>query len=1137
MHTNEGSKKSIKTKVVTQVSTFIAFILMIAFGFIAYLSIVNFQARAKLSLEHKTNKVFNILEQRLEYLQENTELLAKNELLINAYIDQSDRDQYLPALIENFKEGKYLTLFSLVDFNGRVIFQSHNAPINITQEVNLALNLAKTVTLFSLETQSLLIIVPIKYYGATQGAIIAAYDIKTLIALYSQANRDFVTKLFYKQTLFFSNYSDHEYYTYLATPKAEHTILKNLDFSLEMGIEKSSYLAPLKRQLFYLGLLALSILALGTWVSLYLATSITSPILKLYRKVKQISTEVNKREYTPLGTQDELESLGYAFYDKTKEIDELNASLHSKVMEQLRLMEVAINNVKDAIYLADESGALIYVNEGASFQLGHTLEELLSMSVFDVDTKVDQLQWRHIWQELQKIGHKKMESIHQRKNDTTFEVEIDAYFIIYNNQGYNLGLVRDVSERNALQNALKEERNRFALAVEGAQDGLWDWNLLSDEVYLTPRFETMLGYEVGELPQNVDAWFALLHPEDKAKTMHAVQKYLQGRGDDNFQAQFRLRNQDSSWRWIMGRGKAQFDDNGKAIRFVGFNTDITEQIEYNEKLDYTAKHDLLTHLPNRVLFTELLMQAMHGCDRHNNNLALLFIDLDGFKDINDKYGHDVGDKVLSVVAKRMKDILRSSDVVARLGGDEFVIIVTDLKNQNEVAPTLNRLLETLGASFQIAQTSLQVSASIGVSFYPQSEEVGTEVLLRQADQAMYSAKLAGKNQYQFFNIEAMQGLKEQQLFVQSLRSAIQNDELVLHYQPKMDMLNNRVIGFEVLLRWMHPERGMLYPDSFLDIVASDATIIKDIGEWVFENAFMQLNHWLEEGLSLELSINVSSYEIQQKNFIPFLEALLRRHPNVEPHMIQLELLETAAFDNFEYTQITLRQCKALGFSIAIDDFGTGYASLSYLKQLPVDTLKIDKSFVIDLLETTTSLSIVEASIGLARAFGYNVIAEGVESEEHGKVLLQLGCLMAQGYAINRAMPATSVKNWLDEWKGYPLWQSIKPLDTPALTLLYTSIEHRNWVRTIEMYLLGKTNDLPSLKSSKCHLGHWIREYATPQQRKHPEFRQLSQMHEELHTYAETLLHTTKEEYSMDIEHLKKSRNSILKKLEILLHVG
>ncbi|MCX6075350.1 MAG: EAL domain-containing protein [Campylobacterales bacterium] len=584
---------------------------------------------------------------------------------------------------------------------------------------------------------------------------------------------------------------------------------------------------------------------------------------------------------------------------------------------------------------------------------------------------------------------------------------------------WNRRLIKEIKRSKKLETSLQEERNRFALAIEGTQDGLWDWNLQTDDFLLSERFETMLGYTKGELSKNIETWLKLLHPDDKEQALKIVQEYIDTKGKGTYENHFRLRAKDGSWRSILGRGKAQFSADGTPLQFVGFNSDISHQLEFQEKLSHTAKHDSLTNLPNRFLLSELLTHAMHSVKRNNQFLALFFIDLDGFKEINDTYGHEAGDEVLSVLAQRMSQLVREGDIVSRLGGDEFVIVATELKNSNEVTPLLHRLLSDLSSNILYNENSMHVSASIGVSFYPQRDDIGNEALLRQADQAMYHAKLLGKNQFKIFDLEATQELKEQQQQISNLQEAIKTEQLVLYYQPKVNMRDNKIVGFEALLRWNHPQKGLLYPDIFLPLVEHDQSSMIELGRWVFEHAFSQLESLHLNDFDITLSINVSSYEVQQPNFSAYLKKLFAKHPDIKPNTVEIELLETAAFDNFEVTSKTLRECQELGVSIAIDDFGTGYASLHYLKTLPMNTLKIDKSFVIDLLSSCNNLSIVEASIGLARAFGCHAVAEGVESEDHGKILLQLGCDIAQGYAIAKAMPAEEIINWMKSWRGFP----------------------------------------------------------------------------------------------------------------------
>lgn len=693
-----------------------------------------------------------------------------------------------------------------------------------------------------------------------------------------------------------------------------------------------------------------------------------------------------------------------------------------------------------------------------------------------------------------------------------------------------VGTYSDLTDEKILQINLEKERNRFVLAIEGANDGLWDWDLLSGQLILSERFENMLGYDAGELSSFLSSWFSLLHPEDAFRTEKAVNNYLEKEQQGSFECRFRLRKKDGSWCWVLGRGKAQFSLDGKALRFVGFNTDITDQIEYQNKLDHSAKHDALTHLPNRFLLSELLTQSMNSVKRRKKIMALLFVDLDGFKAINDNYGHDVGDDVLVMVTSRMKKDIRSTDIVARIGGDEFVIVFSDLNNSSEIVPLVNKLLRDLAADLQIKEIVTQVTASIGISFYPQKDNIGNEVLLRQADQAMYSAKLAGKNQYQFYKLEENQELKEHQQKLSVLVTALQKEQFVLCYQPKVDMSKGKVIGFEALLRWNHPEHGIMYPDSFLNIVNEDPNYMNKLGQWVFKTAVLQLEKWVAIGHRFCISINVNAHELQYQGYLEFIKKTLNEHPNIAPEMIELELLETAAFDNFEAISDILRECQKIGLSIAIDDFGTGYASLHYLNALPFNTLKIDKSFVIGLFDGNNNISIIEAVIGLAHAFNANVIAEGVESIEQGNILLQLGCNLAQGYVISEAIPANAVENWLLSWHGNQQWKTTQVIDNEARELLFFAVEHIVWLNNIRLFIENKSLKLPSLDSQKCLLGRWLHSSGCERHEDSPNFKKLERLHNHLHEDVDHVLQMSDKDKSSEIQMLYAINGELLNTL-------
>jgi diguanylate cyclase (GGDEF)-like protein len=440
-------------------------------------------------------------------------------------------------------------------------------------------------------------------------------------------------------------------------------------------------------------------------------------------------------------------------------------------------------------------------------------------------------------------------------------------------------------------------------------------------------------------------------------------------------------------------------------------------------LKLAAHYDLLTNLPNRVLLTERLSQAMKHCQRRNQSLAVAYMDLDGFKAVNDRHGHNVGDELLAEVAKRMREALREGDTLARIGGDEFIAVMVDLENIEDSEPALKRLLKAAADPVYLGGAVIQVSTSIGVSLYPQ-DHVDAGLLMRHADQAMYVAKQAGKNRYHFFDTAQDNTNKTQWKSIDDIRSALDRREFLLHYQPKVNMHTSEVIGVEALIRWQHPLRGLVPPLDFLPAIEGHCVSL-ELGEWVIDTALSQINQWRSIGLMLPISVNISAYQLQQGNFSTRLAALLAAHPEVNPHYLELEILETSVLSDIRQVFDTMSACHDLGVRFALDDFGTGYSSLTHIKRLPAYLIKIDQSFVRDMLEDVDDLAIVESVIGLAKTFKREVIAEGVETIEHGVALLELGCELAQGYGIARPMPSGNIPEWVSNWKADDSWQAYK----------------------------------------------------------------------------------------------------------------
>jgi diguanylate cyclase (GGDEF)-like protein/PAS domain S-box-containing protein len=461
------------------------------------------------------------------------------------------------------------------------------------------------------------------------------------------------------------------------------------------------------------------------------------------------------------------------------------------------------------------------------------------------------------------------------------------------------------------------------------------------------------------------------------------------------------------------------DTSGVVQHYVSLSTDITSMKAYQGQLERIAHYDSLTNLPNRVLLADHLKHDMLQCQRNNLTLAVAFLDLDDFKEVNDNHGHNLGDELLITVSQRMQKALREGDTLARIGGDEFIVVIADLQNVENSTPILESLLKAASDPVTVGDVEIQVSASIGVTLYPQDGS-DADQLMRHADQAMYSAKQAGKNCFRLFDTVLANASKVQLESIDNIISALKQHEFVLHYQPKVNMNTGAVIGVEALIRWQHPERGLVPPLEFLPIIEGH-TISLELGEWVIGTALEQIKQWQTIGMHLPISVNISGYQLQQGNFATRIAALLAAYPEVNPSYLELEILETSVLHDISQVSATMNACHKLGVRFALDDFGTGYSSLTHLRRLPAQLIKIDQTFVRDMLEDADDCAIVEGVIGLAKAFRRDVIAEGVETIAHGVALLQLGCELAQGYGIARPMLGTNIPQWISNWKADESW--------------------------------------------------------------------------------------------------------------------
>ena len=575
-------------------------------------------------------------------------------------------------------------------------------------------------------------------------------------------------------------------------------------------------------------------------------------------------------------------------------------------------------------------------------------------------------------------------------------------------ESFNEMLSQIESRECALNEALKSFRvseERYALAARGANDGLWDWNLISNEIYFSPRWDHMLGYNVSGVWSSPEEWFSKIHAGDRQQVRAAIAAHREGKTPE-FVTEYRMRHGSGHYIWTLSRGIAIRDSDGKAVRMAGSQTDITEG-----KIS-----DPLTHIPNRLYFLDRLQAAIEAVKEQGSRFAVLFLDLDRFKLVNDSLGHTAGDELLVDVAGRLRANIRTGprpgaqgqSVLARVGGDEFAILLTDIKSEAEPSIVAKRILERLSEPFLLEGRRMFVSASIGIALSSINET--PEDLLRNADTAMYHAKANGKARAEFFN-EAMRERVVSRVETEAgLRKAIDNEQLVLHYQPIISLSDHRVCGFEALVRWNHPDRGLIFPGEFIP-VAEESDLILLLGSWVLRESCRQMADWHRRFASVSpliINVNLSSRQLSDPRLIEDVERALSES-GLSPETLSIEVTESSLIGNVEQTRATLDRLKAMSVRLEIDDFGTGYSSLSYLQKLPFDTLKIDRSFVQDMSPGHDGADIVKAIIEMAHSLKLKVIAEGVETEEQASQLSALGCKFVQGFLFSKPVCADAAE--------------------------------------------------------------------------------------------------------------------------------
>lgn len=584
--------------------------------------------------------------------------------------------------------------------------------------------------------------------------------------------------------------------------------------------------------------------------------------------------------------------------------------------------------------------------------------------------------------------------------------------------------VHDITDRKRQEEQVREREELLSLTISAASLGLWDWDMERGTITGDSRWASMQGRTPGPIAQTSVRWTSAVAADDIDRITAEVARHA-ARPATPFDATWKVPAPHEGTRWVRNLGKiVSFGADGQPLRMLGVALDVTPQREQEVLLQKLAHFDALTGLPNRVLLARRLQECLDQAREHGTQLGVGYLDLDGFKPVNDRLGHGAGDRLLVMVAGRLTRALRPGDSVARLGGDEFVMLLPDLADTAECERLLGRVMENISAPYALDTERVLVTASIGYTVFP-LDEADADTLLRHADQAMYAAKQAGRNRFHQFDAAQERALVAQREQGKYLQEAIAGAQFILHLQPKVDMRSGAVVGAEALARWQHPERGLLAPGAFLPLLEGTELEI-GFGQWVVGAALDLLRRLNGHGLALPVSINISALHLQHPGFADWMAHRLAEHPDIDARQVEIEITESAALYDLSAVAATLTRLRELGVTVSLDDFGTGYSSLTYLRRLPMDTLKIDQSFVHGMMGDPGDLAIVQGVIGLARSFGYRVIAEGVETIEQGQMLQQLGCAQAQGYCIARPMAMEQFVDWAARWQTPAGWQRQRP---------------------------------------------------------------------------------------------------------------
>jgi diguanylate cyclase (GGDEF)-like protein/PAS domain S-box-containing protein len=876
----------------------------------------------------------------------------------------------------------------------------------------------------------------IRYYDAV-GNVLLDFGLSTLEPF--ESTDELVRTLYNQGTLFFASQPDRLVAGRTVSDGGETV------GAITIELARAPLLAKAATIQYQGALIALIIIGVGFLLAWLLSRSINEPLHELVQATRHIGRG-NLEHHIEINTQDELAELAQAFNEMTLKLQQtiarkgaileaapvgiLSFDLQGRIVEwnpTLRRMvglqdtDPANQSLLDLILLPvsilqslSEAG----LDEAPATFSTHNIETILSQEdgqELPVEVAIRRVPGNlpgdfiaiihdiSARKEAEKTIKLVQEALEARVMERTAELE-----------KANQALREQMDELEETEQALRESEEQYALATLGANDGLWDWDLRTDEVYFSERWKVILGQKDSEVEGVINEWFKRIHPEDLEQVKSDLSNHMKGL-TPHFENEHRMLHTNGEYLWVLTRGLAVRDEDENAYRMAGSLTDITAWKKAEKQLLHDAFHDALTGLPNRALFVDRLGQAIErNKRRREDNFAVLFLDLDRFKVINDSLGHTIGDRLLVAIARRLEVFLRTVDTVARIGGDEFVILLEDIRGPEDAKRVASRIQEELALPFFPNDHKVFTSVSIGIVLST-SEYDRPEDILRDADIAMYRAKAKGRARFEIFDTEMRAQAIARLELETDLRRAIGFQEFQVHYQPIVSLETNRIIGFEALVRWQHPDRGLIPPEEFI-YVAEETGLIIPIDWWVLRTACQQLADWQEAFPSdppLTISVNVSAKHFTNLDLVRQVENILQA-TGLENNSLKLEITESVFMETDETAQKAFAQLQNIGIQLQIDDFGTGYSSLGYLQRFPVDTIKIDRSFVSRMDGHTTNSEIVRTIVRLARELNMEAIAEGVETREQLDQLKDLDCDFGQGFLISKPMNSAAAEKLISK---------------------------------------------------------------------------------------------------------------------------